>query len=233
MPYGYRNEGGRGEEKTYSSCLLQRPQILRPVINEISSVFCERLNSSGFSEAFPRNRDREVRARDGGSNSGLGLQDGFIPLDELDAGGSAGGEGQGEGRADARGGGSGEESGEEGGWESEFGVGEGVVSVWDEGGAVGELDGVEGVAVEGEGEALRGDLCAGLVEDVSGGLLGGGGGVLGALWEAVGDARVGVIEDGDGDGVAPGAGLAVEVVKAVVPEDVGDVVLRCGSGEVV
>lgn len=92
---------------------------------------------------------------------------------------------------------------------------------------------MEGVAVEDEGEALRGDLCAGLVEDVGRGLLGCSGGVLRAVWEAVGDTSVGVIEDGDGDGVAPDAGFAVEVVEAVVPEDVGDVVRCCGAGEMV
>lgn len=223
----------RKDDGTYRSCLLQWSQDLRPVIKEVSAVLRERLNSSGFGEPLPRNGDREVRARDVGSDSGFSLQNGFVPLDELDEGGGAGGEGEGESSADAGGGGGGEESGEEGGREGEGGVGEGVVFVWGQGCAVGELDGVEGVAVEEEGEALGGDFCAGLVEDVGGGLLGCGGGVLGTVWEAVFDAGVRVGEDGDGDRVAPGAGFAVEVVEAVVPEDVGDVVLRCGAGEVV
>lgn len=84
---------GREGGKAYRSCLLQRPQILRPIVNKISAIFRKCLNSSWLGETFPRNRDREVRARDGGSGCGFRLQDGFIPLDELDEGGGASGEG--------------------------------------------------------------------------------------------------------------------------------------------
>lgn len=48
------------------------------------------------------------------------------------------------------------------------------------------------------------------------------GAVGGCVWEGVGDAGAGFEDHVNGDGVVEGVCGAVEVVEAVVPEDVGE-----------